>query len=760
MSKYINDPLPLQQICYMDPIPRSPTNNDVVKETMVRTLKIANETGQDYAVVTYDLQVALKAYSIQAIETPLFDKLLIMLGNFHIELAFYGAIGTLIKESVIEFILTEADILAEGSMMGFIKGKFYNRCTRIHELLSNVLEQKLYARFLLDSPEEDDDSFQEVMSTVPLDPRLADEHLSEPVVTNHLQRYEDYFQSVLEGNLASTAQFWAIYIFLINRLHRELQKCVKTNDVNGYITIFPTMLSVFFALNRPNYARWGTLFLHKLKSAGQELRDILENGAFSIRRTKKNYNRSVVDLSLEQTVNRDAASRMKGIVSFRNSENAMCRWSLNMNQRAAAVTELRTFAGLEVGENVTTQCRPSRIKRDNRQMAELSARLDEYCNPFREDAPTFLVNVATGQAASKPTETYLLNTLKRGENERDKFQDEWKTDHTRFLQPVKRTRVQNFAAQNAKTKSTLPPIGKAKANAESLRDMFVRMIVVVSEKTSLDLRKIISCPITTYPLSLAHCDGAHMKTEKSALLRKLESLQTETITDAQLPRSYVQVYDGGLLLHSVLSQTATGASYASIARTMLSVLCSGRASEVHVCMDKYVENSIKDSEIKSRGAVDTDYLITGPEQKIRQSGKKLLTNGVFKNEFAKFLLKEWKKANYWNIFGGKTSIASYGGECLQYVPDENNEITVTRPLHLQGDHEEADTLIAFHIANITAEHVIVRASDTDVLVILIGAIGQESPDDRTIADIIMDCGMGNSRRYINVTNIADVLEER
>ena len=81
-------------------------------------------------------------------------------------------------------------------------------------------------------------------------------------------------------------------------------------------------------------------------------------------------------------------------------------------------------------------------------------------------------------------------------------------------------------------------------------------------------------------------------------------------------------------------------------------------------------------------------------------------------------------------------------------------------MHLQGDHEEADTLIVFHIANITAEHVIVRASDTDFLVILIGANGQERPDDRTMADIIMDCGMGNSRRYINVTNIADVLEER
>ena len=146
------------------------------------------------------------------------------------------------------------------------------------------------------------------------------------------------------------------------------------------------------------------------------------------------------------------------------------------------------------------------------------------------------------------------------------------------------------------------------------------MIVVIAEKTAFD-RKVLSYPITNYPLSLAHCDGAHVKTTKSALLKKLESLQTATIMDGELLSSYVHVYDGGLLLHSVLSQTNIGASYASIARTMLSVVCSGRASEVHVCLDKYVENSIKDSERKLRGAVDSAYVITGSDQTIRQSGK-------------------------------------------------------------------------------------------------------------------------------------------
>jgi len=760
VSQFIKDPLPLQRISYMDPISRSPTNNDVVKETMIRTMNVAKETGQDYAVVTYDLAVALKAYSIQAIETPLFDKLLILLGNFHIELAFYGAVGTMINESGIEFILTEADVLAEGSMMGFIKGKFYNRCTRIHELLANVLEQKLYDRFLLDLPQEEYESLQHVMSTVPSDVSQVEAYLSDPVVTRHLQKYEDFFQTVLDGAHGSTARFWAIYIFLTNRLHRELQRCVKTNDVSGYIDVFPMMLAVFFALNRPNYARWGTLFLKKLESSDPKLREVLENGAFSIRRTRKDYSRSAVDLSLEQSVNRDAASQMKGIVAFRNSENAMRRWSLTMTQRAMAVTELRTFAGLEQGESAAAQCRPSRIKKDNLQMATLSAKIDEFCNPFTDDAPSALVNIATGQTASKATESYLLNTLKRGPEAREQFTTEWDSNNSRFLKTVKRTPIHNFAAENVKKKKAKVPASQtAKTNAESLRDMFIRMVVVIAEKTTFDLRNVLSYPITTYPLSLAHCDGAHVKTVKSALLSKLESLQTEMIAESDLPRSFVQIFDGGLLLHSVISQTNMGASYASIARTMLSVMCYGRAREVHVCLDKYVENSIKDSERKLRGAVDSAYNITGPEQTIRQSGPKLLTNGIFKNELAKFLLKEWGKDHYWYIFGGKTLVASYGGECFQYIPDELQHVKVTRPPHLQGDHEEADTLIAFHVANITAGSIIVRASDTDVLVILIGALGQQRPEVRSMANIIMDCGMGNSRRYINVTNIADVLED-
>ena len=154
------------------------------------------------------------------------------------------------------------------------------------------------------------------------------------------------FSSVLSGAHGPTAQFWTTYIYFINRLHREVQRCVKVNDVDGYIEIFPKMLETFFSLNRPNYARWGMLFLEKLRCSSPEMTAMLKKGAFSIRRNKKNYSRSAIDITLEQTVNHDAPSSSRGRVAFQNSESAIRRWSVTTSQRAMAITELKAIMGI------------------------------------------------------------------------------------------------------------------------------------------------------------------------------------------------------------------------------------------------------------------------------------------------------------------------------------------------------------------------------------------------------------------------------
>ena len=71
------------------------------------------------------------------------------------------------------------------------------------------------------------------------------------------------------------------------------------------------------------------------------------------------------------------------------------------------------------------------------------------------------------------------------------------------------------------------------------------------------------------------------------------------------------------------------------------------------------------------------------------------------------------------------------------------------------------TLLTFHASSVAGNAVII-ASDTDVLVILIGIIGRHMTGQRRTAYscIIMDCGSGNSRRHIDVSSIANALGEQ
>ena len=78
--------------------------------------------------------------------------------------------------------------------------------------------------------------------------------------------------------------------------------------------------------------------------------------------------------------------------------------------------------GLEQGETATSQCHPSQIKKDNSQMAEHGAKIEEFHNRFRDDAPTSLVNIGTGQVAPQSTKSYLLHVLKRGQDDSEKIQ--------------------------------------------------------------------------------------------------------------------------------------------------------------------------------------------------------------------------------------------------------------------------------------------------------------------------------------------------
>ena len=81
------------------------------------------------------------------------------------------------------------------------------------------------------------------------------------------------------------------------------------------------------------------------------------------------------------------------------------------------------------------------------------------------------------------------------------------------------------------------------------------------------------------------------------------------------------------------------------------------------------------------------------------------------------------------------------------------------PTH-QGIYAEADTQVSLHASQIGGD-IIVRTSDTAIIVILLSMIllHQDQEEDIKYQRIVMDCGAGNSRRYIDVSSIHHAMEE-
>ena len=398
-----------------------------------------------------------------------------------------------------------------------------------------------------------------------------------------MKQDESFFHDVIDGKYGSTAAYWAIYVYLINRVYRELKRAVHTNDVKGYIRILPSIIEVCFALNHPNYSRWGSLFLHKLQQMDPRACDILEAGAISIRRTKKSYARSAVDLTLEQTVNKYAAPPTRGITAYRDSEDACRRWNITLTQRSMALSELYQLVNLQSGEEPQKQLTKSRIRRDNADMNSVSNTLINTAD---------LVNISSGKAANEETKKYLLGILERGRTLRLKFETECSVDGSRFLKPVARTEILNFAAENRKRSKT----GARKVSAaEGVRDVFGRILAVVTKSSdTIDLHHVLSYPITEVPLSFAHSDGIPLKMDKATLTKALESKQKTVPTNSSITPIEATVIDGGIMLDKTVMKHSKS-TYAMMARDLLVKICSYCGEQVHLVLDKYQSPSIKDA---------------------------------------------------------------------------------------------------------------------------------------------------------------------
>ncbi|GFW83425.1 hypothetical protein TNCV_2545231 [Trichonephila clavipes] len=371
--------------------------------------------------------------------------------------------------------MVESEMLASGSVSSFIEGKHFNCCKRLHPIVALGLQIMHFRSFLtsknIQISAEIEDEIKRLQSCQSSSFFIHNRSLKE--LCNDYAIYE---QQTLNGERGKTAQFYMIYIKLVYHYLQLSRSILAEED--------------------------------------------FQKGFFGIKRTNKPFSRQPIDLTLEQTINADAARTLTGIAHLTNSISARQRWARSHDIRSTIITHVLEEIGITKKQDISTELQPHNIKKNQ------------------------LFNIASGKAASSEVEEFLLNVQEIGEKLRTTFIAECELDSTRFERAIKKTPIHNFSSLLVKKKSV--KIGGKHQEIKLQRDLFGRLLGI-SMDHQIDVLKILSFPITPVPLALCHLDGGFCKTDKSVLVKCLQSN-----TDQEPPNSTdVALIDGFFILHSM-----------------------------------------------------------------------------------------------------------------------------------------------------------------------------------------------------------------
>ena len=739
--------LPKQSVLYMKHIQLPPTRIDVVRETLRRSLAVARECGDQFAIVSYDLAIAKIAKQLQVEEAPEFDDLFIQFGQFHIALSFLSSLGHIIEGSGGPYILIEAGLVAPGSMNKFLKGKMYNRCRRGHVSLSTAMHGLHFERFVEDVYIQP--------STIDLLNDWSNNQLSNtpPEELEYLAtQYDMFLESTLQGERGKTAQYWMGYSKLID-LFLIMQRAVKANDIDQFAYILHEITSIFFVTNHQNYARWMSLYsleLANLQSKRPVIFDALSGGAFSVNRTGNAFARVGTDMALEQTINAHAKSRLKGIMQYADVQSAVNRWLVTSSMKAQLTNTILDYAEMKSSNEQNKHLRSKHIHKETTNLNNLKNTIKSMLNPFLKDIhKDVLFNIKTGRQASASVENYLLTAKKVGDEKRDQFVQECQDDANRFEKSISKTKIVNFATENFKAKNKSTKAGEV-VSAKGTRDLFGRLLYLCVTH-NIDLSKVLEYPLLPEPPCFTHPDGTIRSGNKSAVLHLLKA-KVKTIPPKKVD---VAIIDGMFILKSTLKESS--ATFGTFAKKVLTKALKMTSHRADLCFDVYTSPSIKDIKRQDRGDAETASIFSfGPKQKMPSDIKNLMLLSEFKKELLRFLYHEFENQEFESLIGDKVLYCSVDNECKRFT-SLDGQVKVEEVPELYGEHLEADTRVMFHAKHADSHdpgNLIIRGTDTDICVVLLS-----NAHKLQMSHLWYDTGLDhdNSRCYIDITKLSNDL---
>ena len=117
------------------------THPDTVITTLVNLEKALNSFGMQYTHITVDLQLYQTACLVQWNDPLRWNNVILHPGMMHTLMSFLGCIGTLMKASCVDILISPAF----PGITSIVNGKAWTNALRAYRLIIAVVLQKLYS---------------------------------------------------------------------------------------------------------------------------------------------------------------------------------------------------------------------------------------------------------------------------------------------------------------------------------------------------------------------------------------------------------------------------------------------------------------------------------------------------------------------------------------------------------------------------------------------------------------------------------------
>ena len=203
-----------------------------------------------------------------------------------------------------------------------ISGKHYNRAIRVHKVVYEALQRLQWRAF---EKSASGNERQALVNLQGLNQRLR----SLPGCQVCL------YAKFVNHDRGPLAVFWRSYCYMVELL-LQFVRSTRVGDWCLHLQCLQDMIPWMFCYDRVNYSRYLTVYWHDMVSLPKSHPDanaLLEAGEFTVQRSQNSFAQVPVDLSIEQSINRDTKTK-GGIVGCSLKPGAVHRWVLTAHDRA------------------------------------------------------------------------------------------------------------------------------------------------------------------------------------------------------------------------------------------------------------------------------------------------------------------------------------------------------------------------------------------------------------------------------------------